>query len=36
VTTVFGIVIVTVVRVVERYTLKRDPTDDEEADQRSG
>jgi putative Mg2+ transporter-C (MgtC) family protein len=36
VTTVFGVVIVTVVRVVERYTLKRTPTDDEEADQRRG
>jgi putative Mg2+ transporter-C (MgtC) family protein len=36
VTTVFGVVIVTVVRVVERYTLKRTPTDDEEADRRRG
>jgi putative Mg2+ transporter-C (MgtC) family protein len=34
VTTVFGVIIVTVVRVVERYTLKRDPSDDEEVDQR--
>ena len=36
VTTVFGVIIVTVVRVVERYTLKRDPSDDEEVDQRRG
>jgi putative Mg2+ transporter-C (MgtC) family protein len=36
VTTVFGVVIVTVVRVIERYTLKRDPTDDEQVDQRRG
>ena len=36
VTTVFGVVIVTVVRIVERYTLKRSPTDDEQEDQRRG
>ena len=36
VTTVFGVIIVTVVRLVEHYTLKQEPADDEAEDQRRG